>query len=66
MGPILRKDRACQHQHLHVEWQIHDCLAELHKLLSMCWLGHVVSSHLIGWTILDVDMAFLLLVCDEK
>ena len=32
----------------------------------MKWLGHAVSFHLIGWAVLNVNVALGLLICDEE
>ena len=47
-------------------WQMHNLLQEVVKLGSMQGFCHVISNHLVCWTISDVNVAFGLLICDVE
>ena len=53
----------CSHHSLGC-WQMHNLLPEVVKFGSMQGFCHVISNHLVCWTISDANVAFGLLVSD--
>ena len=54
--------------HKQLSWhrQIHDVLSKASEFSSMSRLGHVVSNHQISWTVLYINVSFLLLISDKE
>ena len=58
--------QSCSHHSLVCHWQMHYLLMEVVRLDSVQGFCHVISNHLIHWTIFDVNMAFGLLVSNVE
>ena len=44
----------------------HDCSVESKKFLPCKQLGHIISDHLISWTVLNPNFLVLDQICNEK
>ena len=48
-----------------VQW-IHDHISEFIECSASQWLCHVVSDHVLGWTVLNMNFLSVNQICDVK